>query len=921
MTKHLLLSVLSCFLALHSNAQVIINEFSASNKSDFADNFGDFEDWVELYNTGPTTVNLGGWHLSDDPDDPEKYTFPAVNIPAGGFRVIFCSDRDVVVGQNVHTSFKLTQTKHEYIVLSDPAGNIVNSIQMTAPTQVNQSRGRKTNGSNIWAIFADPTPGQSNDPATDYVSYAPKPVFTTDPGFYYPSSGSIQVFIQEPLPGFNVRYTTDGSLPTAVSALYAGPITVDKTTVIRARTFSIDPSIFPGFTETNTYFIDEVHSMPVVSLASRDFDDLFSGFGGEISNYIEYFEDGQLRFEQQGDIRGHGNDSWGYAQKGMRFYARDEYGYDNNIEYKIFKTTPRDEFDVIILKAGASDNYPGGQFDGIPSCHIRDAFAHTLAEKGGLDLDFRRLQHCVVYINGEYWGLYECRERVDNDYAKFYYDQSKKYVDMLKYWGGMNVENGSPQAWYDVYAFIQANDLSVPANYDYVKSQISISSFIDYFIINTFFVNSDWLNWNTMWWRGTEGAGVPWRYALWDMDNICDLGQNYTGLSTTTFGNSPCNVEDYFSNDQNIAHTGMWKKFFDNPEFVQQYVNRYADLMNTLLNCDFTLSHLDSLIAVISQEMPRQIERWGGSMDQWQQNLDHMREQVEGKCTILAEQIVDCYEDEGITGPYKIEVDVIPAGAGRVKFNTTALYSYPYLATYFGGIGITCEALPNPDKLFDHWEIDGIVFTPDEFSQAIAFSLTNDASITAVFVEAIPCVQPYNIFADSTHSSIALNWAGPNNFIAYEISYRPLGANGWETYANLENNYLIEDLSACTSYEIRLRAFCGFAISAYDTIVVQTQCFTGTHAESDGALASARAFPNPFSESLNVELEMASASRVSVELYSAGGQLIQVEEAAQLQPGFHRFEVLNGNDLPGGLYLLKIRTEDGVEVIRVVKGN
>ncbi|MDZ4683378.1 MAG: CotH kinase family protein [Saprospiraceae bacterium] len=920
MKKHLFLSALSFLFAIQVPAQVIINEFSASNKSDFADNFGDFEDWVELHNTSASAVNLEGWYLSDDPDDPEKYQFPNISIPAGGFQVVFCSDRDVIVGQNVHTSFKLTQTKQESIVLSDAGGNVVSSVQMTAVTQSNHSRGRKTDGSNIWAVFADPTPGQSNNPATDYVAYAPKPVFTTVPGFYYPSAGMIQVIIQNPLPGFLVRYTTDGAQPTAASTEVTGSITVDKTTVIRARTFSIDPSILPSFSETNTYFIDETHTMPVVSLASRDFDDLFSGFGGEISNYIEYFEDGILRFELQGDIRGHGNDSWAYDQKGMRFYARDEYGYDNNIEYKIFETTPRDEFDVIILKAGASDNYPGGVFDGIPSTHIRDAFAHTLSEKGQLDLDFRRLQHCIVYINGEYWGLYECRERVDTDYTNFYYNQGEKNVDMLKFWGGMDVENGSPQPWYDVYDFILNNDINVPANYEYVKSQISISSFIDYFILNTFLVNSDWLNWNTMWWRGTEGAGVPWRYALWDMDNICDLGQNYTGLSTTTFENSPCNVEDFFANDPGIAHTGMWKKFFDNPAFVQQYVNRYADLMNTLLNCDFTLSHLDSLVAIITPEMPRQINRWGGSMQEWQENLEYLRSQVEGKCTLLAEQIVDCYEDEGITGPYTIEVDVVPAGTGRVKFNTTALYSYPYSATYFGGIGITCEALPNADQIFDHWEIDGIVFSPDEFTQLIEFSLTNDATITAFFEPAIPCIQPYNIFSDSTYNSIALNWTGPNNFIAYEVSYRPLGATAWETFANLEANYLIEDLSACTAYEIRLRSFCGFATSVYDTVVVQTQCFTGTHAEGDGLLASARAFPNPFSQGLSVEVELSAVSPVAVELHSANGQLIQVEAKEQLQAGLHRFEVLSENNLPGGLYLLKIRTEDGVKVIRVVKG-
>jgi hypothetical protein len=117
-----------------------------------------------------------------------------------------------------------------------------------------------------------------------------------------------------------------------------------------------------------------------------------------------------------------------------------------------------------------------------------------------------------------------------------------------------------------------------------------------------------------------------------------------------------------------------------------------------------------------------------------------------------------------------------------------------------------------------------------------------------------------------------------------------------------------------------LRSFCGFATSVYDTVVVQTQCFTGTHSAGDGLLASARAFPNPFSQLLTVEVELAAASPVALELYSANGQLIQVEAAEQLQPGMHRFELFPEQTLPGGLYLLKIRTEDGVAVIRVVKG-
>src|ERR1043165_3046269 len=200
----------------------------------------------------------------------------------------------------------------------------------------------------------------------------------------------------------------------------------------------------------------------------------------------------------------------------MRFHVKDETGVASDINYPLFTTSPRDTYGVVILKAGASDNFNGNSG---PSAHMRDAFAHTLAQRFNLDMDYRKYEPTIIYINGQYWGTYELRERVDGDYTDYYYGQPEKKVDILRYWGGLNIEAGSDTGWNNLYNYIMTNSMTVQSNYDHVTSFLDVSSFIQYFIFNQYLVNTDWLNWNTMWWRGRKNQGVKWRYALWDEDN------------------------------------------------------------------------------------------------------------------------------------------------------------------------------------------------------------------------------------------------------------------------------------------------------------------------------------------------------------------------------------------------------------------
>jgi gliding motility-associated-like protein len=722
-----LVSILS--LGLHSlRAQVLINEISAANRAIVADDYGDYEDYIELYNAGPAAVDISSFFLSDEPANPTKWQIPAGTvINAGTYRLFFCSGRDENNGLALHTNFKLNQMNGETVLFSNNIGTLLDSYALS-PIQVNHSWGRQPNGGN-WRVFTTPTPGSANG-ATSFSGYADTPQFSLAPGIY---AGAQTIDIISGDAGYTVRYTLDGAEPSATSPQFTTPITVNASTVIRARAFPANGSGFlPSFIASNTYLIGVSHDMPIASWISDEYDDLFASGWQEIPAALEYFSPtGQLLFESFGEVDRHGNDSWAFNQKGVGFIVRDQYGYDDQIDYPIFPTSPRQEFQRIIFKAGASDNYP---FTWGPGCHLRDAFIQSLAERANLNVDLRRNQHCAVYINGQYWGLYEVRERVnDPDYTDYYWNQEEEDLDMLSFWGGLEVRYGSADDWNDLYNYIMTNDMTDPANYGAVSGRLDVASLIDYTILNTWSVNSDWMNWNTMWWRGRGTPPVRWKYILWDMDNVFDLGQNYSNWPTTGFNADPCDLDDQFQNaGPEEGHLNVYNRLLANPEFKQRFVNRYAELINTYLGCEYALAHFDSIKAHIETEMPRQIARWGGTMAEWQDNIDYMRGQIVGRCEYIEEQgVVNCYE---VDGPHRMAFQVVPAGGGTIKFNELTIPNYPWSGSYFGGVEGDLEATPSsPAYVFDYWEVFNSTLNGATTDAINSFMIAGADSIVAHF--------------------------------------------------------------------------------------------------------------------------------------------------------------------------------------------
>ncbi len=713
---------------------IMVNEYSASNRT-FLDGFGRTEDWIELYNADPDYFfKLDGYYLSNDAQDPTMWQVTNGIIPPGGHLVIFCSQRDISSGMVQHANFNLTQLRPDHIVLTDPDGTIMEAYIMQT-TQVNHSYGRVHDGADDWGVFISPTPWHPNNGA--FTNYASKPTFSMEAGTY---EHSITLAIESSGSNEQIRYTTDGSTPTMASSPYFFPIVLNQTTVVRARAFSNDEQILPGFIETMTYFINEQHTLPVFSFSGdQDLQQLFDGNASLLPlGHFEYFEaDGQFIDGNFGDFNKHGNDSWSYPQRGVDFVSRDDYGYKRRLEHKFFNTSDRTRFRRLMVKAAANDNFPfeeGG-------AHIRDSYIQTLSQLAGLDLDERSSTNILVFLNGQYWGVYDLRERVDdNNFTNHYYGQdytfrdSDIYLQFLKTWGGTEAQFGNQPAlndWVSLRQYVQNNNMGDPEHHQNLNSLLNIESLIDYFVINSYVVSRDWLNYNTGWWRGLDPAGLAreWRYILWDQEAALGHYTDFTGLPNATATAPPCQVENLTAGD---GHTNIISKLIqENPEVRQKYVTRYVDLLNTHFSAANAIAVLDSMVANIAPEMPRHMMRWGGDMTTWQTNVQAVRDFLTERYDyLMTTGLAVCYN---LTGPFAMSFNVVPEGSGKIKMNSVWLPYFPFDAQVFGNIPTHLQAQGEPGYMFSHWELDGTFFIPDITNPNIEIMINQAVSVTAHF--------------------------------------------------------------------------------------------------------------------------------------------------------------------------------------------
>ena len=632
---------------------------------------------------------------------------------------------------NLHANFKISSSGED-ILLTDLSGDIVDQLDsLVIPTDI--SFGRKPDGGDDWFFFADPTPSESNNNSTGFESSCEAPQFLSSPGFY---NGSIQVEVESNQDGYPIYYTIDGSIPTTNSNIYSGPININETSVIRASI--LHPSCISSKVSTASYFINEEMNLPIVSLATEP-DNLWDWETGiyvmgpnasteypylganfwedwEKPIHVEFFElDGSLGFAQNAGVKIFGGWSRGQEQKSLALYARPEYGEDK-ISYQIFPDKDLNEFSAIVLRNSGNDWYSGNNWSS--NAMFRDGMMTGLMQ--GTGIDYQEYRPAIVYINGEYWGIHNIREKVNEEFlASNNPGVDPDELDQLEVNG--NIIEGDNQDYLDMINFIENNPLYFPNNYEYIKNQMDIDNFIDYYIAQIYYANTDWPGNNSKLWR-PHTPGGKWKWILYDTDFGFGLVQ-WAGHNTLVFAlepNGPGWPNPPWS-------TFLFRSLMENEEFQIKFINHFCYYLNTRFENTNVVEHISNVSNHISPEMSNHIFKWGGSFVEWSQNAFSISNFGDVRDEYVFSHLEDYFD---LDGNSLLTVSALPPGAGTISTSGQPIPTNNWLAKYFNGIPIELTATANPGYTFSYWSgADNSIYP------STTITLDGNSSITAVFVE------------------------------------------------------------------------------------------------------------------------------------------------------------------------------------------
>jgi len=735
-------------LSAQQNPKIFINEFLASNVSVDADivDFDDYSDWIELYNDENSDVDLGGYFLTDDFNQPTRWEIPSGTIiEAKGYLRFWADGYDDIPGhtyrrdyypydyfttQYYHLNFSLDRAGEE-IALFNSDGVLVDSVSYGFQEQ-DVSRGRKPDGSVNWFYFGEPTASAWNT-TTGILNteYSADPVISLESGFY---NGSQSVSITPVNTGASIRYTLDGSKPTSSSGLYLNPIFVDQNTVLSVRVF--EQNKLPGNIITKTYFIDENFSLPVISIAVQP--DVFwdENYGIYENNFkereipvsFEFFETGGASgFRLNAGVRLTGQASLFYPQKSFTIETDDRLGTDE-INYRIFRQRELNVFTSLYLRnSGVPDNR---------STFFRDALQHSLLINK-IDIDCQAYTPVTVFLNGSYWGIYNIRDKIDENYIFSLHNVNPDNIDLLEYnqSPAPEVMEGDADNYNAFYSYLQTTDLTVEQNYRYVESWMDIDEYINYQLSEIFFDNVFWLDQNVRMWRERED-GAKWRWILHDLDYGFGMpNQRSIGYSNNTlkFATST-NIGDPFVPP--AWSTLIFRKLLTNDEFKTKFIQRFSSYLNSIFYPDSLLAKINQLQNNISQEMPRHITRWRNGeyyygypipdYAAWLNNVEVMKDFARHRYIYQRQHIEDFF---GLSGTSGITVSIEDQNMGSVLVNDVDLIKENNSGTYFKDVPITLKAIPEVGYRFVKW-----IGVADEYENPTSFTVTEDTmTITAQF--------------------------------------------------------------------------------------------------------------------------------------------------------------------------------------------
>ncbi len=740
--------------------EIVINEVMASNTSTIQDRDGEYPDWIELYNTGDMAVDLSGFGLSDDPSDLFKWVFPAVTIEPGEYKLIFASDKNVSTEEPyLHTNFKI-KAEGEALLLTDPSGFIVDQI---SPVEMasDLSFGRKPDGGSDWVFFTEATPGEGNT-TNGFAAYSSPVNFSHKAGFY---EGSISVRLTTSLPNAQIRYTLDGSDPDESSILYESSIPLDETTVLRARSFEAET--LPGKIGTNTYLFNEQTTLPVISLTT-DPKNMFDRFTGIYQNYkqdwerpvhIEFFEtDKQQKFSEDAGIKIGGNNTRGRAQKAFHINFKGRYGPDK-IEYQVFPDVPVFEFTNLYLRAAGND------WD---QAHFRDGMLQRLVQD--LELETQAYRPATIFLNGEYWGILNIRQRYNSQYFLSEYGIDSENLDLIEHAHPndfMTVKEGDLDAFTALFGFIENNDISDNDNYEYIQTKMEINSFLDWLISEIYFNNTDWPTNNVMMWRPKTDEG-KFRWVLFDLD--WSYGYQRTRKGDADENTYKGNTLTWALGEDKMFTGTMFRKFLENEEFKTEFINRFADYLNTVFEPEHVKQLISETQAHLEPEMPRHYERFKTDpISKWYEYVTIVENFAVNRPQYIRQHIEDYF---GLTKTVQLETQIENLSGGHITLNHISISDSVWQGDYFAGVPVKLTAVPNRGYTFLGWSGDVL-----SDSATISRVLSDDVSFTAHFERDSSALEYAIINEINYHSSDTFN---PEDWIElHNPSNQALNISGW----------------------------------------------------------------------------------------------------------------------------------------------
>ncbi len=656
-----------------------------------------------------------------------------------------------------HTNFQL-DAGGETLLLTHPDGRIADRVAFpVVPRDV--SYGRQPDGEASLRFFEASTPGEANA-TPGSVELLEVPRFSHAAGFH---ASTVDLVMTSATPGAVVRYTLDGSEPTEQSPVHLPPLSLRSRTgaandlsmiptvpggappegdvfkgwVVRARTFK--PGALPSTTVTRTFWITPLararYTLPVLSLAtarSNLFDPAtgiyvpgnapngnYSQRGPEWQRpvHVEFHEtDGTLAFAQEADVKIHGNTSQGFPIKGLDLDGTGGRGRQP-FRYRIFPERSRSTFEHFLLR-------PTGHDQGM--AFMRDELMQSLAAETGAESQAAR--PCVVFINGEYWGLHYLKEKEDAEFVSFYGDHPADDLDYLE--GYAAAKAGDTAHYQEMLAFVEAHNLAEANAFDHLLTQIDLASYLDYKACEVFFYR--WDIGNHRLWRPRTPEG-RWRWL--QFDNDVGWGGFWAEQPAWEFNmlEAVLTPSGSLHGHNNEATTFLFSRILANAHARRDFINRSADLLNTLLAPSNTVARIDRMAGALEPEMAEHTRRWRSpaTKAEWQSHVEYLREYARRRPGFARQHLIQRF---GLGGTASLTLSVKPAGSGHIRLNSLTLAApdlEPWQGTYFRSQPVSLIAFAHEGHRFARWE--GL---PGATDNAVTILLNGPTTLQAVFVPA-----------------------------------------------------------------------------------------------------------------------------------------------------------------------------------------